>query len=598
MWNIANDVLNPRKEAVWNIEKGDGNTVTEEENVAEAFNDFFIEKVEQLKKNIDPSLVEDPLVRLAGKMKNHENKIEFKEISEKQFSKHLKKLNKKKSSGLDGLSQEHLIMGASNLTSPLTTIINCSIRQGKFPDGWKEAAVTPVLKKGSPKQLNNYRPVSCLPAASKVLEIVICNQLSDFLETHKLLPSNQHGFRPKRSTMTAWQEIQLDWATKTEEGMATGVLLWDLSAAFDTLDCEMLCKKLAIFGVQPRSVKWVRSFLSGRSQRVKIGSKISSAREVTTGVPQGGVLSPLIFVLFVSDLQDWLLHSTAPTYADDTMTGTSNKNLATMISNLEEDASLVLKFMASNGLVANAKKTAFLIVNGKQADSDLSVQIGGEQVPRESSACLLGIKFQDTLQWKCHINGKGGLQSALNSRLYIIRRLQSHLSKKAVLKIVDGLFTSKLRYGLQLYGKVRTKESDPECNDFKAIQLIQNKLLRSLNGSKIKDMIPTSSLLSKYSMLSVNQLNAQIKLVEIWKALNVDDYPLTVVKQTKDNSRVNTRADTKEKPIEIGKSVLVQKTCISDAIHVWNNAPEKIINSITLSQAKTEIKKFVRQLPI
>ena len=99
-------------------------------------------------------------------------------------------------------------------------------------------------------------------------------------------------------------------------------------------------------------------------------------------------------------------------------------------------------------------------------------------------------------------------------------------------------------------------------------------------------------------MLSVNQLNAQIKLVEIWKALNVDDYTLKVVHQTKDNSRVNTRADTKEKPIEIGKSVLVQKTCISDAIHLWNNAPEKIINSITLSQAKAEIKKFVRQLPI
>ena len=171
----------------------------------------------------------------------------------------------------------------------------------------------------------------------------------------------------------------------------------------------------------------------------------------------------------------------------------------------------------------------------------------------------MGIKFQDNLQWKCQINGKGGLLSALNSRLYIIRRLQSHLSKKAVLKIVDGLFTSKLRYGLQLYGKVRSKESDPECVDFRAIQLIQNNLLRSLNWSKIKDMISISSLLTKLSMLSVSQLNAQIKLVEIWKALNVDDYPLKVVHQTKDNLRVNMRADTKEKPIAIGKSVLVQK---------------------------------------
>jgi hypothetical protein len=333
-----------------------------------------------------------------------------------------------------------------------------------------------VLKKGSPSQLNNYRPVSCLPAASKVLEIVICSQLSDYLEKNKLLPSNQHGFRPRRSTMTAWQEIQLDWAMNTEKGLVTGVLLWDLSAAFDTLDCEGLCRKLAVFGVQQKSVGWVRSFLSGRSQRVKIEGKISTARKVSTGVPQGGVLSPLIFVLFVSDLQDWLRHSTAPTYADDTSTGTSSRSQDTMVRNLEEDANWVLRYMASNGLVANAKKTAFLVINGKNVDPNLSVEIGGEQVSRESSACLLGIKFQDDLQWKCQITGKGGLLAALNSRLYIIRRLQSHLSKKSILKVVDGIFTSKLRYGLQLYGKVRSKESDPECADFKAIQVVQNNL--------------------------------------------------------------------------------------------------------------------------
>ena len=231
-----------------------------------------------------------------------------------------------------------------------------SIQQGEFPDNWKEAAVTPVLKKGSPNQLNNYQPVSCLPAASKILEIVICSQLSDYLESNKLLPSNQHGFHPRRSTMTALQEIQLDWAMKTEKDLMTGVLLWDLSAAFDTLDCEGLCSKLAIFGVQPKSVDWVRSFLMGGRQRVRIKGKMSSARNVSTGVPQGGVLSPLIFVLFVSDLQDWLHHSTAPTYADDTTTGTSSRSIDTMISNLEEDANLVLKYMASNDLVANTKK--------------------------------------------------------------------------------------------------------------------------------------------------------------------------------------------------------------------------------------------------
>ena len=190
--------------------------------------------------------------------------------------------------------------------------------------------------------MSNYRPVSCLPAASKVLEIVVCSQLSEYLESNNLLPSNQHGFRPRRSTMMAWQEIQLDWASKWESNLVTGVLLWDLSAAFDTLDCEGVCAKMELFGVQDRSIKWIRSFLSGRSQRVKIGDKVSAPRLVPTGVPQGGVLSPLIFVLFVSDLQDRLIHSTAPTYADDTTTGTSGYDLVETKAKLEEDANKVL----------------------------------------------------------------------------------------------------------------------------------------------------------------------------------------------------------------------------------------------------------------
>ena len=163
---------------------------------------------------------------------------------------------------------------------------------------------------------------------------------------------------------------------------------------------------------------------------------------------------------------------------------------------------------------------------------------------------------------------------------------------------MDGIFTSKLRYGLQLCGKARTDNSDPECADFKAIQLVQNKLLRSLNGSKIKDMVSTSSLLLKFGMSSVNQLNAQVKLVEIWKALNVDDYPLKIERQSTQSNGVSTRADSRGKPIGIGKSLITQRSSVSDAIHLWNLAPESITTSNSLFHAKREIKKYARQLPI
>ena len=168
--------------------------------------------------------------------------------------------------------------------------------------------------------------------------------------------------------MTAWQEVQLDWATKGENGPVTGVLLWDLSAAFDTLDCEGACKKLETFGLKERSVHWIRSFLTQRSQRVKIGNAVSSSRPVPTGVLQRGVLSPLVFVLFVADLEEWLEHSSAPTYADYTTTGTPGWSVKETIELMEIDAENVLRLMASNVLVANSNKTSFLFLNSKSTD--------------------------------------------------------------------------------------------------------------------------------------------------------------------------------------------------------------------------------------
>ena len=604
LWKVANDVINPKKDSDASIINNDGNVITEEQEVADCFNDYFVDKINQLKNNIDKSKIEDPIVKLKEKMKDNKSTFEFKKVSHKEMEKHLKNLKSKKSSGLDGLSQEHLKMGKKWLLAPITAIVNKSIEEGVFPQTWKEAVVTPVLKKGDPKVLSNYRPVSCLPAASKLLEIVICSQLSHYLESGNLLPSNQHGFRPKRSTMTAWQEIQLDWAMLTEQKQVTGVLLWDLSAAFDTLDCEVLCEKLKIFGLQPTSVKWVRSYLTDRYQRVKIGSKLSKRVAVTTGVPQGGVLSPLIFVLFVADLQDWLFHSKAPTYADDTTSGTSSDNLEKTLKNLEEDASRVLSYMASNGLIANAKKTSFMVLNCPEmttegtSTKDLAAKIGEDLVPRVKTATLLGIRFQDNQQWNEQIFGKGGLISSLNSRIYIIRRLRSHLSFASVLKLVDGLFTSKLRYGLQLYGCVRWGKADPSCTYFEALQVVQNNLMRMLNGSKIKDKIPISVLLEKFKLLSVNQLNAQVKLLEMWKVTYVEGYPLKVVHQNVKESGMSTRADIKKRPCEIGMKILTRKTCISDAIKIWNKAPESITYCVSLYTAKKEIKKFVKSLPI
>ena len=174
----------------------------------------------------------------------------------------------------------------------------------------------------------------------------------------------------------------------------------------------------------------------------------------------------------------------------------------------------------------------------------------------------------------------------------------SHLSLESVIKVVDGLFISKIRYGLQLLGKVRLYNEDPECGDIKAIQLVQNKLLRALNNTKIKDQISTKSLLEKFGFMSVNPMNCQVKLMEVWKAINLEGYPLKIAQQSVPEVGTSTRAAHKGKPINIGKSTATRNSCVSDSIRIWNLAPRNITESKTAYLAKKAIKEYARSLPI
>jgi hypothetical protein len=168
-------------------------------------------------------------------------KFSLKTVTEKPVYKAICSLTTEKSTGIDGISQEQLVLGAKVLVTPLTRIINSSISSGEFPSMWKEALVTP---KGDPNKNKNYRPASCLSVASKVLEKIVCDQVTHYMEIHGLLSENQHRFCSKRSTMTALSSMQQEWIENSENKLKTGILLWDLSAAYDTLCLCLFCEKL------------------------------------------------------------------------------------------------------------------------------------------------------------------------------------------------------------------------------------------------------------------------------------------------------------------------------------------------------------------
>ena len=599
IWKVVNDVISPQVKKSLTLNE-DGKIIEDEKEIGNIFNSFFIEKIINLRENIDQKMVTDPTEKLKKKMERKNLRFSLKTVSEKKVYKAICSLKKKKSSGSDGLTQEQLVLGAKALAAPLTRLINSSITSGVFPEAWKEAIITPILKKGDPTKKENYRPVSCLSVASKVLEKIVNDQVSSFMEVHKLLPDNQHGFRPRRSTMTALSGLQQEWASKEEEKMTTGVLLWDLSAAYDTICPILFCKKAQLYGFDRKTCSWFLSFLTGRSQRVKVGQAISEQLKTEYGVPQGGILSPLIFIIYGADLEEWTKHSSILTYADDTSTSCHGKSQEEVMVKLEEDSKNILQFMASNGLVANESKTVFMMINSKKSREEQlrKIMICNSEVTESTSSKLIGMIIDNDLKWKGHIYGKGGVLSSLNQRLFTIRRLSNHIHLNKLKEIADSIWVSKLRYGLQLYSEVRTTNEQPTSQIMKELQKSQNKLLRALTGKKVSDRIKIEDMLKSLQMMSVNQIAAQIKLTEMWKALNDSQYPLRVEQKSETEDGIGTRSMTRGDLIEFGSSTNSKKSFMGSSTRLWNAAPEEIKKVLSFNSAKKIIKAYCKTLPI
>jgi hypothetical protein len=392
--------------------------------------------------------------------------------------------------------------------------------------------------------------------------------------------------------------MQKEWVRNTEEKLTTGILVWDLSAAFDTLDIELLLKKLSIYGADSNMQNWFRSFLINRTQRVRIGESLSVPLKLESGVPQGGILSPMVFTLYTADMELWLKNSKLHNFADDTTTDTKGKDEQKIKADLEEDSRFVLQFMASNGLIANKAKTEFLALNVRNKNSHVldSIVVGDVTVMRTDKTKLLGVMIDDAQDWTEHFSA---LRSNLNQRLFVIRRISRIIPRSKLINIVHSLWLSKLRYGLQLCLKVRLTEEDKTSSASKALQITQNRMMRTIDGTKIKDRVSVKYMLEKFNLLSVNQMAAKIKLLEVWKMVNREGSPLKLEPYNTSNNE--NKHGLRQKPNRVfDDTCRLKNSELSfhiDAARVWNASPAEIRNATSMNIAKTEVTKFCKTLP-
>ena len=240
-----------------------------------------------------------------------------------------------KSSGIEDISLRLCKDAFAVLPQQLTHLFNCSLKTGIFPDAWKKATVVPIFKGGDRETVGNYCPISLLPLPGKILEKIVHSRISDFLEANTFLTEHQGGFRKGFSTTSTIADLTDNLFTEINAGRTTFAAFVDLKKAFDTVDTHILLNKLMAAGITGRVIDWCTSYLTGRSQKTFVNGLVSTDRPVSCGVPQGSVLGPLFFLVYVNDLQHALAGFNFKLYADDTVLYQSGVNA--------EDASLMLQ---------------------------------------------------------------------------------------------------------------------------------------------------------------------------------------------------------------------------------------------------------------
>ena len=347
---------------------------TNKTDLANTFCKFFSDKILKIRSTLQsstPSSVTRP-----NSTKN--TLTSFTPVSEESLLKILKS-SPSKSCGLDPIPMSLVKECADILITPITKIVNYSIKEGSFPNCFKMGHVTPLHKKPSldRNSLKNYRPVSNLSFISKLIEKVVANQLNEFISHEGLLNVNQSANKSSHSTETALLKIQNDIAFSVDSGKAVALTLLDLSAAFDTIDHSLLYDCLHDwFGLDGTVLLWIKSYLSNRKQKIKIGDSFSEAAILPFGVPQGSVLGPLLFKFYTSPLSQVIFefNVTHHLYADDTQIylAVDSRNFDSSVEELTECLKSVQEWMVGVKLKLNPEKNEFIIIGQKAIRESLA----------------------------------------------------------------------------------------------------------------------------------------------------------------------------------------------------------------------------------
>ena len=499
-------------------------------------------------------------------------------ITSQGVEKLLANTNPTKATGPDGIPP-HVLKELSHELAPILTVIfQKSLNTGIVPSEWKEAIVSPIYKKGEQYNPANYRPVSLTSVPCKILEHIIVSHIMDFLENNNILVTSQHGFRKQRSCETQLLEFISELVTSLDQKQQTDVVVMDFAKAFDKVNHSLLVHKLRHYGIRNSINCWIADFLEGRSQCVVVEGSKSSNIPVKSGVPQGSVLGPCLFLIYINDLAD-CVSSTARLFADDTLL---HRLVAAARDHetLQDDLQRLEQWEEKWDMAFHPDKCSVLSISRKKNISKHKYLLHGHELEHVTSAKYLGVTIQSDLKWNLHIDS---IVKKANQMLGFLRRN---------LKI-NSISTKELAYKTFIRPLVEYACTvwDPAAKtEIAKIEMVQRRAARYVlnrhhNTSSVSQMLQTLKWSSLEQRRQASRLNMLFKISNDYVKVQTDELHQLEERARRTNSKAFKRITC--------SSDVKSNSFIPRTIREWNSLPEEIVSAPSVKAFSSRLNRHL-----
>ena len=472
-WEGLRKLLNMKKSVRFSISQLNVNGVIVDDPamIAEKLNKFFVNVGPETEKKV-------PKVPNASPEKYLKNRNQFEliiaHISEEEILNIINALPNK-SSGPTSIPLRLLQDASDIIITPLCHIINLSLSTGIFPDILKITKVVAIHKGGSTQELNNFRPISLLSIFDKIIEKLIHKRVYEFFEDHNILYELQFGFRKKMSTGHSLVEITEEIKESIDNGKFGCGIFIDLKKAFDTVNHQILLTKLEHYGIRGVLLKWFESYLTNRRQYVYHNGIASDMEVITCGVPQGSVLGPLLFLIYVNDLPNISDKLRFFLFADDTNIYYDSNDLVELEKTVNQELRKLSQWLNINRLALNVGKTNFVIFRAnRRIYHNVTLILNRKAIEQKDHVKYLGVLMDEHLNWKNQI---ANVTKKISRGVGILAKLRSYLDPKLLINIYYCIVFSHLSYGVEAWGSAC-------ATDLEQILILQKKAVRILTGNR------------------------------------------------------------------------------------------------------------------